>query len=51
MVKWVVISRLASPWLTVGKVNGGVPSDKVALAERVSIGKVLSADQQKATFV
>jgi hypothetical protein len=48
MVKWVVISRLAGPWLTVGKVNGGAPSDKVALADRASVSKVLSANQQKA---
>jgi hypothetical protein len=51
MVKWVAIGRLASPWLTVGKVNGGVLSDKVASAERVNFGKVLLADWQKATFV
>jgi hypothetical protein len=39
MVKWVAIGRSASPWLTVGKVNGGAPSNKVALAERVSFGR------------
>jgi hypothetical protein len=44
LVKWVAIGRLASPWLTVGKVDGGVPSNKVALADRASIGEVLLAD-------
>jgi hypothetical protein len=51
MIKWVAISRSASPWLTVSKVNGGVLSDKVASAERVSVSEVLSANQQKVTFV
>jgi hypothetical protein len=39
MVKWVVIGRSAGPWLTVGKVNGGAPSNKVALVDRVSVGE------------
>jgi hypothetical protein len=51
MVKWVAIGRSAGPWLTVSEVNGGVPSDKVALADRASVSKVLSADQRKAMFV
>jgi hypothetical protein len=51
MVKWVAIGRSASPWLAVGKVNGGAPSNKVALADRASISKVLSANRQKVLFV
>jgi hypothetical protein len=47
----VVIGKLASPWLTVGKANGEVPSNKVALAETVSIGRQLLANQQKVMFV
>jgi hypothetical protein len=39
MVKWVVIGRSASPWLTVGEVNGGALSNKVALADRVSLSQ------------
>jgi hypothetical protein len=46
-----MIGRLASPWLTVSKVDGGAPSDEVASADRASIGKVLSADWQKVLFV
>jgi hypothetical protein len=44
MIKWVAIGRLASPWLMVGEVDGGAPSNKVASADRVSIGKVLLAN-------
>jgi hypothetical protein len=51
MVKWVAIGRLAGPWLTVSKVNGGAPSNKVALVDRASVGKVSLADWQKAMFV
>jgi hypothetical protein len=51
MVKWVAIGRSAYPWSTVGKVNGGVLSDKVASADRASVGEVLLADWQKALFV
>jgi hypothetical protein len=51
MVKWVVIGRLAGPWLTVSKFNGGVPSNEVALADRVSISQVSSANWKKALFV
>jgi hypothetical protein len=51
MVKWVAIGRLAGPWLTVGKVNGGVLSNKVASADRASVGEVLLADWQKVLFV
>jgi hypothetical protein len=51
MFKWVAIGRSAGPWLTVGEVNGGVPSNKVALADRASVSKVLLANQQKAMFV
>jgi hypothetical protein len=47
----VEISRSAGPGLTVGKANGGALSDKVALAERASIGKLSLADWQKAMFV
>jgi hypothetical protein len=39
MVKWVAIGRSAGPWLTVGKVNGGAPSDKVAFVDRASVGE------------
>jgi hypothetical protein len=39
MVKWVVIGRSSSPWLTVGEVDGGPPSDEVASADRASISK------------
>jgi hypothetical protein len=35
----------------VGKVNGGVLSNEIALADRASVGEVSSADQQKALFV
>jgi hypothetical protein len=51
MVKWVAIGRSASPWLMVGKVDGGAPSNKVALADRANVGEVSSANQQKALFV
>jgi hypothetical protein len=51
IVKWVVIGRSAGPWLMLGKVDGGVPSNQVALADRASVGEVLSANRQKATFV
>jgi hypothetical protein len=51
MVKCVVIGRSASPWLTVGKADGGALSDKVALVERVSVGKLLLANQRKVMFV
>jgi hypothetical protein len=51
MVKWVAIGRLAGPWLMVSKVDGGVLSDKVASTDRVSIGEVSSANQQKVLFV
>jgi hypothetical protein len=51
MVKWVAIGRLASPWLMVSKVNGEVPSDKVALVDRASVGQVSLANQQKVLFV
>jgi hypothetical protein len=44
MVKWIVIGRSAGPWLTVSEVDGGALSEEVALADRVSIGKVSSAD-------
>jgi hypothetical protein len=47
----VAIGRSAGPWLTVGKANGGAPSNEVALAERASVGKVLLASWQKAMFV
>jgi hypothetical protein len=50
-VKWVAIGGSASPWLMVGEVDGGAPSDEIALADRVSVGKVLSANQQKVLFV
>jgi hypothetical protein len=46
----VVIGRSAGPWLTVSKADGGAPSDKVALAERASIGKLSLANWQKAMF-
>jgi hypothetical protein len=39
MVKCVAIGRSAGPWLKVGKVDGGAPSDKVASADRVSVGQ------------
>jgi hypothetical protein len=51
IVKWVAISRSAGPWLMVGKVDGGVPSNQVALADRASVGEVLLANWQKTTFV
>jgi hypothetical protein len=51
MVKWVAIGRSAGPWLTVSKVNGGVPSNKVALADRASVGEVSLANWQKVLFV
>jgi hypothetical protein len=37
----VEISKLASPWLMVSKANGEVLSNKVASAERGSIGRQL----------
>jgi hypothetical protein len=46
-----VIGRSAGPWLTVSKVDGGAPSNEIALVDRVSIGEVLLANQQKALFV
>jgi hypothetical protein len=46
-----VIGGSAGPWLMVGKVNGGAPSDKIASADRMSVGKVSLADRQKALFV
>jgi hypothetical protein len=51
MVKWVAIGRSAGPWLTVSKVDGGAPRDKAALAARVSVGKVSSANWRKVLFV
>jgi hypothetical protein len=51
LVKWVAISRSAGPWLMVGKVDGGAPSDKVASADRASISEVSSADRPKVLFV
>jgi hypothetical protein len=51
MVKWVVIGRSASPWLMVGEVDGGAPSNEVASVDRVSVSEVLSANWQKALFV
>jgi hypothetical protein len=48
---WLAIGRLAGPWLTVSKVDGGAPSDNIALADRASVSKVLSADRRKALFV
>jgi hypothetical protein len=51
MFKWVAIGRSAGLWLTVGEANGGALSNKVASADRASIGKVLSANWQKAMFV
>jgi hypothetical protein len=51
LVKWVAIGRSAGPWLTVGKVDGGVLSDKVASADRASIGEVPLAGWQKVLFV
>jgi hypothetical protein len=46
----VEIGKLASPWLTVSKADGGVPSNKVALVKRASVGRWLLANQQKAMF-
>jgi hypothetical protein len=46
-----VICRSAGPWLMVGEVDGGAPSDEIALADRASIGKVSSANLKKALFV
>jgi hypothetical protein len=46
-----VIGRSASPWLTVGKVDGGVPSNEIALADRVSVSDMLLADWRKVLFV
>jgi hypothetical protein len=37
----VVIGKPASPWLTVGKGNGGAPSDEVASAETVYVSRQL----------
>jgi hypothetical protein len=48
---WLAIGGSASPWLTVGEVDGGAPSDEIALADRASVGEVSSADWQKALFV
>jgi hypothetical protein len=47
----VATGRLASPWLTVSKADGGVLSNQVALVERASVGKLSLANQQKAMFV
>jgi hypothetical protein len=41
MVKWVAIGRSAGPWLMVGKVNGGVPSNEVALVDRASVSRLV----------
>jgi hypothetical protein len=35
----------------VGKVDGGVPRNKVALVDRASVSKISLADQQKVLFV
>jgi hypothetical protein len=51
MGKWVAISRLASPWLTVSKANGEALSNKVGSMETVCIGRQLLANRQKVTFV
>jgi hypothetical protein len=46
----VEIGKLAGPWLTVSKADGGAPSNKVALAEQASVGGQLLANQQKTMF-
>jgi hypothetical protein len=45
------IGKSASPWLTVSKADGEVPSNKVASAETACIGRQLLADWQKVMFV
>jgi hypothetical protein len=39
--------KSAGPWLTVSKAEEGAPSDKVASAERLSVGGQLLANWQK----
>jgi hypothetical protein len=48
---WLAIGRSAGPWLTVGEVDGGAPSDEVASLDRASVSKVMSANWQKVLFV
>jgi hypothetical protein len=48
---WLAIDRSAGPWLIVGEVDGGVPSDEIASVDRVSVGEALLADRQKVSFV
>jgi hypothetical protein len=50
IVKWVAIGGSVSPWLMVGKVNGGAPSNNIASVDKASIGEVLSANWGKALF-